>query len=75
MGYLFGRFEATPSVESKRVVIGQLCLKRGITFEASLAHKFWQQLTQDPELGLERAYLWRVYFRTDQSGKPNKLFA
>ncbi len=73
MGYLFGRFEATPSVESSRVVIGQLCLKRGITFEASLAHKFWQQLTQDPELGLERAYLWRVYFRTNQSGKLGQL--
>ncbi len=73
LGYLFGRFEATPSVESKREVKGQLCLKQGITIEASLAHKFWQQLTQDPELGLERAYLWRVYFRTNQSGKLGQL--
>ncbi len=72
-GYLFGRFDSLPSVESKRVVEGRLCLQQGISIEASLARKVWQQLTQNPELGLERAYLWRAYFRTNQSGKLSQL--
>ncbi len=72
-GYLFGRFDSLAPVEPGRKVKGQLCLKQGITIEASLPHKFWPPLTQNPELGLERAYLWRVYFRTNQSGKLGQL--
>ncbi len=73
IGYLFGRFDSLAPVEPRRKVKGQLCLKQGITISASIAPKVWQQLTQNPELGLEKAYLWRTYFRTNQEGKLDQL--
>ncbi len=73
VGDLFGRFDSQVPVEPGRKVKGQLCLKQGITLSASVAPKVWQKLTQDPEFGLEKAYLWRTYFRTDQEGKLDQL--
>ncbi len=69
-GYLFGRFDPLVPVEPGRKVKGQLCLKQGITLRASVAPFLWQKLTQ---LGPEKAYLWRTYFRTDQEGKLDHL--
>ena len=69
-GYLFGRFDSQAHIEPGRKVKGQLCLKQGITLSASVAPKLWQKLTQ---LGPEKAYLWRTYFRTDQEGKLDHL--
>ncbi len=72
-GYLFGRFDPLVPVEPGRKVKGQLCLKQGITLGASVAPFLWQKLTHSPKLGPEKAYLWRVYFRTDQEGKLDHL--
>ncbi|MGK7874073.1 MAG: hypothetical protein AB4426_12395 [Xenococcaceae cyanobacterium] len=73
LGYLFGKFESNPDEAPKEKIKGLMRLKQGISIETIIRRNSWKKITQNPKWGLEKAYLWRVYFRTTTDGKLTQL--
>ena len=70
-GCLFGIFlPSVPTEEQKSYWYqkGTLQINQVVYLDVIIKSRVWLKLSQSPTFSLDNAYLWRVFFRTDEEG-------